>query len=128
MNNETSIVKYPLKYSMFNSRLLRRLLQLTLLVLLAPGSALAVPSGDTINYETSAGKVSFSGKTHAEADNTCLDCHLKPFQMKKGALRMRVPHTNGVSCGTCHDGSGTFSVEDLQGCNKCHKTEPQKGN
>jgi c(7)-type cytochrome triheme protein len=91
--------------------------------MLAPGSAFAVPTGYALEYESSAGKVSFSGKTHAEADKTCTDCHYKIFRMEKGASRMKAPHAPDSLCGTCHDGSGTFSVEDTDSCYKCHETE-----
>jgi c(7)-type cytochrome triheme protein len=99
-----------------------QLLLLALPVLLVAGSAFAVPSGYTLDYETSAGNVPFSGKIHAEVDNTCIDCHYKIFKMKKGDSGMKAPHVPGVSCGTCHDGSVTFSVEDVNGCKKCHTT------
>jgi c(7)-type cytochrome triheme protein len=99
-----------------------RLLTLTLLVLLVPGGGFAVPSGYTLDYETSAGDVTFSGKTHAEADKTCIDCHYKIYKIKKGDPGMKAPHVPGVSCGKCHDGAVTFSVEEAESCNKCHAT------
>lgn len=96
---------------------------LALLALLVPGGAFAVPSGYTVDYKTSKGNVTFSGKTHAEADKTCTDCHFKIFKIKKGDLKMKAPHVPGVSCGSCHDGDKTFSVDDMDSCNKCHATD-----
>lgn len=83
------------------------------------GSALAVPKGKTAEYDSKAGKVIFSGDTHANAGNKCNDCHTKIFQMKKAAFEMKAPHKPGEFCGSCHDGKKAFAQEG--NCDKCHK-------
>jgi c(7)-type cytochrome triheme protein len=65
------------------------------------------------------GKVTFDGKTHADAGNKCNDCHTKIFKMKKGNFKMKAPHTPGEFCGACHDGKAAFDQKGS--CQKCHK-------
>jgi hypothetical protein len=46
------------------------------------GTALAVPSGKTLEFSSPMGKVVFSGTVHAEKGFKCGDCHTKIFPMK----------------------------------------------
>jgi c(7)-type cytochrome triheme protein len=92
---------------------------LTLLIAVAfIGTAMAVPPGKTLDYETSMGKVTFDGKSHADAGAKCNDCHPKVFQMKKGNFKMKAPHTAGEFCGVCHNGEKSFDTKGS--CQKCH--------
>jgi c(7)-type cytochrome triheme protein len=95
---------------------------ITLLAVVAfIGSAMAVPPGKTIEYAGGAmGKVTFNGKTHADAGNKCTDCHPKLFQMKKGSFKMSAAdHTPDKYCGTCHNGEKAFAQKG--NCANCHK-------
>ena len=93
---------------------------LTIIIALAfVGSAFAVPPGKTVEFESPMGKVTFEGKTHADAGKKCADCHPGIFQMKKGSIGMKAPHEPGKLCGTCHDGKTAF--EQKTNCAKCHK-------
>lgn len=94
---------------------------LTVLLIVAfVGSALAVPPGKTLEFAGGAmGKVTFDGKTHADAGNKCNDCHTKIFQMKKGAATITAAdHQPGKFCGSCHDGTKAFAQKG--NCTKCH--------
>lgn len=85
-------------------------------------SAMAVPPGKTLEWETSAGKVVFDGKVHADAGLKCNDCHTKIFQMKKGSASMTMKDINdGKFCGTCHNGTKAFKASAEENCAKCHK-------
>jgi c(7)-type cytochrome triheme protein len=94
-------------------------LAFTLVVMAAfIGSAMAVPAGKTAEWETSAGKVVFDAKKHADAGNKCNDCHPKVFQMKKDADKITMKDINeGKFCGTCHNGTKAFKATE---CAKCH--------
>lgn len=87
------------------------------------GNAFAVSPGKSVPYDSKMGKVTFDGKTHADAGLKCADCHPKMFQMKKGTFKMDVPHKAGANCGACHDGTKAFSQMDAANCKKCHKKE-----
>lgn len=92
---------------------------LTLVIAIAfIGSAMAVPPGKTVEFDTPMGKVTFDGKTHADAGNKCNDCHTKIFKMKKGSFEMKSPHPEGEFCFTCHNGEKAFAQKD--NCQKCH--------
>lgn len=87
-------------------------------------SVMAVPAGKTIEFDSSAGKVTLDGKTHADKGVKCADCHTKPklFEMKKGKDKMTMKDMNeGKYCGACHDGKKAFSVKTPADCAKCHK-------
>jgi c(7)-type cytochrome triheme protein len=100
---------------------MRLAILITLLVTIAfLGSAMAVGPGKTVEYESSMGKVTFTGKTHADAGGKCMDCHPKMFQMKQGTFKMSVPHKVGENCGECHDGEKAFSQVGADSCKKCH--------
>lgn len=88
------------------------------------GSAMAVPSGKTVEFASSKGKVTFDGKVHADKGLKCADCHSKPklFEMKKGGDKMPMAAMNdGKFCGACHDGKKAFSVKAAADCVKCHQ-------
>ncbi|MDA8241291.1 MAG: cytochrome c3 family protein [Nitrospiraceae bacterium] len=86
------------------------------------GSALAVPSGKTVEWSTPAGKVIFDGKVHADKGLKCSDCHTKIFKMKKGADQMTMAEINkGKFCGECHNGEKAFKTDDAANCSRCHK-------
>jgi c(7)-type cytochrome triheme protein len=87
------------------------------------GSALAVPSGKTLEFpDGSAGKVIFSGTIHAEKGLKCSDCHPKIFPMKKTTEELKMSDLNaGKYCGACHNGEKAYSTNDAANCSKCHK-------
>ena len=98
-------------------------LALTLLIAIAfIGSAMAVPSGKTVEFAGgSQGKVVFDGKVHADKGKKCADCHPKVFAMKKGTAKItKADHVAGKFCGTCHDGKTAFDQSNTN-CGKCHK-------
>jgi c(7)-type cytochrome triheme protein len=85
-------------------------------------NAFAVGSGKTVEYAgTSAGKVVFDGKSHADKGAKCTDCHTKIYPMKKGPSVTMAEMNGGKSCGTCHNGEKAFKTNDQANCNKCHK-------
>jgi len=87
------------------------------------GSAMAVPPGKTVEFAGGPqGKVSFSGKAHADKGLKCGDCHTKVFPMKKteGVFKM-AEMKEGKHCGACHNGTKTFNTTDAANCAKCHK-------
>ncbi len=87
-------------------------------------SAFAVGPGKSVEFAGgSAGKVVFSGDTHAKAGNKCADCHQSGlFKMKKGADVMTMKDMEaGKGCGACHNGTKAFGVKDAANCAKCHK-------
>lgn len=92
----------------------------TLAILAIVGAALAVPPGKTATWDTSMGKVTFDGKTHADAGLKCTDCHPSIFQMKAGSFKATMAdHTAGEKyCWTCHNGTKAFATTG--NCNKCH--------
>jgi len=86
------------------------------------GTAMAVPPGKTADWATSAGKVVFDGKVHADKGLKCNDCHTKIFKMKKGSTEMKMADINsGKYCGVCHNGEKAFKASDPANCGKCHK-------
>lgn len=94
-------------------------------LLLSIGNVMAVPSGKTVEFASSKGKVVFDGKVHAAKGLKCADCHTSPklFEMKKGGDKMTMAAMNeGKFCGSCHDGKKAFSVKDQANCAKCHQT------
>jgi c(7)-type cytochrome triheme protein len=83
----------------------------------------AVPSGRTVEFpDGSAGKVVFSGTTHAEKGPKCNDCHPNIFPMRKITEELKMSDMNaGKYCGACHNGKKAFSTSDSADCSKCHK-------
>lgn len=86
------------------------------------GSVSAVPPGMDITWEHPMGTVTFSGKTHMEKGNQCMDCHQDTFEQKKGSAKMTMAEMNeGKWCGKCHNGDTAFSTKDPRSCMTCHK-------
>lgn len=97
------------------------LMSLLAMVLLV-GQAMAVKSGETVNWDSSKGKVTFDGKIHADKGLKCTDCHTKIFKMKKGSTAMKMADLDaGKFCGECHNGTKAFKTSDNANCAKCHK-------
>ncbi len=94
------------------------------------GTATAVSPGKTLEFKDgSAGKVVFSGKTHADAGERCRDCHPGIFQMRKGSVRITMAEMNaGKNCGMCHNGTKAFKSGEPANCKRCHKPERRKRN
>ncbi|MDZ4165862.1 MAG: c(7)-type cytochrome triheme domain-containing protein [Smithellaceae bacterium] len=52
----------------------------------------------------------------------CSSCHYQFFQMAKGSYKMDMGKiTKGKFCGRCHNGRGSFDVQDPQNCSRCHR-------
>ncbi len=84
-------------------------------------SVTAVPPGMEIEFTKSPmGKVTFSGKLHAEKGLMCNDCHAEIFQQKKGTAEIKLAdHNEGKKyCFACHNGTKSFKAEG--NCGKCH--------
>ena len=82
------------------------------------GTAIAMPKGKSVTYETKMGAVIFSGDTHAAAGLKCNGCHSGIFPMKAG-IAFAAPHKTDASCGACHNGDKAFS--STKDCKMCHK-------
>lgn len=81
------------------------------------GNVIAVGTGKKIQYfQKTKGKVVFNGKTHAKIK--CMDCHPKPWKMKKGDKMTMADMKAGKKCGACHNGKKAFAITK---CAKCHK-------
>ncbi len=94
-----------------------------MIFIMCVGSAMAVPSGKTLEFEAKeGGKVIFDGKIHADRGNKCDACHTKVFKMKKGTAKMTMADINsGKFCGECHNGTKAFKASEAANCSKCHK-------
>ncbi len=82
----------------------------------------AVPPGMELEFTKSPmGKVTFSGKLHAEKGLMCSNCHTEIFQQKKGTAQIKMAdHNEGTKyCFTCHNGTKSFAPKD--NCGRCHK-------
>src|SRR4030042_6912852 len=89
-------------------RLIKFVLTLVIAVAFA-GNTLAVSSGKTAEYAGgSNGKVIFDGKSHAEKNLKCSECHPKIFPMKKGETITMAEMNAGKNCGGCHNGEKGF--------------------
>jgi len=90
---------------------------------LLSGIALAVPPGKTLEFAKSPmGKVTFSGKIHADAGVKCQECHNKDTfpKMKFGTVTIKMADIYaGKLCGKCHNGDRAFAAKTS--CNRCHK-------
>jgi len=73
-----------------------------------------------INFEVpDAGAVVFSHEVHTGMFG-CSECHPDVFIPGPGNKAATMDEmAGGTSCGTCHDGSTAFSVED--NCDTCHQ-------
>ncbi len=90
---------------------------------LVSGAALAVPPGKTLDFTKSPmGKVTFSGKIHADAGVKCMECHNPEMfpKMKQGTVEIKMAKIYaGEQCGVCHNGKRAFEAK--KNCKKCHK-------
>ena len=85
-------------------------------------SAMAVPPGKTVEFQSPMGKVVFDGKAHASKGLKCNACHTKIFKMKKGADKITMAAMKeGKFCGACHNGEKAFKANDPKDCKKCHQ-------
>jgi c(7)-type cytochrome triheme protein len=85
------------------------------------GSAIAVPPGETAEFNNSPeGKVTFDGTKHKNAGFKCAVCHAETFEMERKIKIMKEDHESGKACFTCHaDGGKSFAAKD--NCERCHK-------
>lgn len=97
----------------------------SVLTLVFAGVTMAVPPGKKVEWDGKGlGKVVFDGTVHADKGARCDACHIKIFQMRKGATQLKMDEMNdGKQCGACHDGTKAFSASDKEACVKCHKKE-----
>lgn len=67
----------------------------------------------------SPGPVNFRHASHRGGGISCGECHLPRFARgaRGAAGRSASPHD---SCGSCHDGSRAFALEDDAACPRCH--------
>lgn len=101
-----------------------KVLTITVLIVFAlAATALAVTSSKTLVFDKSPmGKVTFSGKVHADAGFKCVDCHNPDMFAKKqqGATPIKMKDIYaGNLCGKCHNGKVAFKA--MGNCGKCHK-------
>lgn len=101
-----------------------RYVVLSLLLLLAPVLASAIPEGLVLTFPGGAGgPVTFDGTTHGQKGFTCDVCHTSGlFQTKKGGDKMAMAFMKqGKFCGFCHDGKKAFAMGDNANCRRCHQ-------
>jgi len=103
---------------------MKKALILSLVLVFAVASvALAVPASKDLVFDKSPmGKVTFSGKIHAEKGLKCIDCHNPEMfpKQKKGTVTIKMSEIYaGKLCGKCHDGKTAFKA--MGSCTKCHK-------
>ena len=98
------------------------LLLLSVVVLCAVTSAIAVPPGKTLIFDKSSmGKVEFSGQVHKDAGVSCKECHNPEMfpKMKQGTVEITMAKIYaGELCGKCHNGTRAFEAK--KSCNRCH--------
>jgi len=93
-----------------------------LIAIIPTAEVMAVQAGKTLEWDSSAGKVIFDGKFHADKGVKCTECHGKIFKMKKGTAEMKMADLNaGKFCGECHNGNRAFKTDDQASCGRCHK-------
>lgn len=87
-------------------------------------SQMPVPPDFSFEETKPLAAVTFSHKFHVtEKKLQCPECHVKPFQMKKGtaSAEMTMAKLNeGEFCGKCHNGTKAFATKDAKSCAKCH--------
>jgi c(7)-type cytochrome triheme protein len=101
---------------------MRALILLVASIILTTGLALAVPPGKTLDFSNSPmGKVTFDGKLHKDAGNSCKDCHNQEMfpKMKQGTVTITMNQIYaGKYCGACHNGQRAFNAKTS--CTRCH--------
>ncbi len=97
-----------------------------ILILLFGGVAFAVVGGGELTMKNEGGNVVFSHEAHVRtAGMQCRECHTKIYlNTEKHTSATMKEMENGKSCGTCHDGTAAFSVQE--NCEKCHTQEQAK--
>jgi c(7)-type cytochrome triheme protein len=89
-------------------------------------NAFCVAPGNKVDYAGGPlGNVVFYGTTHEAAGLRCTNCHTKIFSIRPSD-KIRITEQDHVPdkfCGVCHNGEGTFSVEDKNSCGKCHRKD-----
>ena len=88
------------------------------IVMLAATQAFAVSANKTVEWSTSAGKVTFKGADHAGKGLKCNECHTKIFPMHKTTVMKMADINAGKFCGECHNGKRAFAP--VGNCTKCH--------
>lgn len=108
-------------------RLIVPALACSLVFILAPAPAPAIPEGLTLTFPGGAGgPVVFDGTKHAAKGFSCDVCHTAGlFQTKKGVDKMTMAAMKeGKFCGFCHNGKKAFAMGDNANCKRCH--QPKK--
>ena len=105
------------------NRLLFTAAACSLVFVLYPPAASAVPDGLTLTFPGGAGgPVVFDGTKHANKGLHCDVCHTAGlFQTKKGVDKMTMAvMKEGKYCGACHNGKKAFAMGDNANCKRCH--------
>jgi c(7)-type cytochrome triheme protein len=78
--------------------------------------------------EESPGQVIFDHETHVDPfEPNCVNCHATEFKIlphkagARGSVDFESLHENGKHCGSCHNDTDAFGIED--GCEFCHQVE-----
>jgi len=70
----------------------------------------------------SIGPVRFDHATHLRDAAVCSDCHRRLAPMSSGSVSVSKDEMlSGAGCGSCHDGSRAFGVDEE--CDRCHGEE-----
>ena len=100
----------------------RRIFSSLALLLLFQGTAFAVNVRDVVFTTRNTGTVVFSHGSHMNKPGmtrNCRACHDAIYDLKKKKRHTMADMHKGRSCGACHDGQKTFSLEE---CARCHQT------
>jgi|SRR5665213_1303633 len=87
-----------------------------------------IPPPDTIVFDNTYGKVTFTHKLHYDrVKGDCTVCHTKIFPQSRAPLNYgkalhRVAEAEGTSCAYCHRVGGTSFAADSH-CVKCHEVK-----
>jgi len=92
---------------------------LVALVVVAAGTAHAVPPGFTLKFDGKGeGEVLFAGATHTGTGMHCSNCHFDLFDVSRSAQIRRADHRRSRFCFACHDGTHAFAPRS--NCERCH--------
>lgn len=87
-----------------------------------------IPPPDTIVFDNTYGKVTFTHKMHFDRVNgDCTVCHTKIFPQSRAPINYgkalhRVAEAEGTACAFCHRVGGTSFAADSH-CVKCHEVK-----
>ena len=87
-----------------------------------------IPPPDTIVFENTYGKSTFTHKLHYErVKGDCTVCHTKIFPQSRapinyGKAQHRAAEAEGTACASCHRVGGTSFAADSH-CVKCHESK-----